>query len=265
MFALHTIGLILAPGTIEDTKEKIPAYVDRVYPVESEEKALPNGLTAPQQNAGSMGKAYSRALRDGVADGMNVICIQGESNGLPAGSLEGMLNRVVWNRTKYIHLERTPASERDADIHPFIVSDGDADPHFTPAELSRGLTILTAQMAGRLAEILSLESRRTLVAIQGFETDASRMLFFLKKYGDDVLVVYDEGCHMDEEIEECMGATCITLHHGSSFTTAATEYAHTRHYDTLVLLSNGSSGRVPILHDLINSLVEEEVATMIVR
>ncbi len=261
MFALHTIGLILAPGTIGNTCEKILEYVDQVYPVESEEKALPQCLTTLQQNAGSMGMGYSKALREAVADGMNLICILGEADGFPENSLEEMLNRVVWNRTAYIHLERTPASDRDADIQPFIVSDGDAYPHFTPAELSRGLTVLTAHMAGRLAEILSIESRRTLVAIQGFDADVSRMLFLLMKYGDDVLIVFDEGCRMDEEIEERMGATCITLTPGSSFATTATEYATARHYDMLILLSNGPSRRVPVRHDLINSLVDEEVTT----
>ncbi len=264
MFALHSIGMILAPGTFEHMKEMIPAYVDRVYPVENEADALPDVSAARRKSACYAGKAYSRALREAVADGMNVICIWGEPNGLPANSWEGMLNPVVWNRTNYIHLERTPASERDADIHPFIVSDGDAGPHFTPAELSRGLTVLTAPMAGRLAEILAIESRRTLVAIPGMETEVSRTLFLLKKYGDDVLVVYDEGCTMDTEAEERTGATYITLPHGSSFATTATEYATMRHYDTLVLLSKGPSGRIPVNYDLTDSRVEE-VDTMVVR
>ncbi len=262
MFALHTIGMILT-GTIENMNEKIPAYVDQVYTVESEEKSPSDG--ALQQKAGSLGKAYSRALRKAVADGMNVICILGEVDGFPANSLEEMLNRVVWNRTAYNHLERTPASERNTDIHPFIVSDGDAYPHFTPPELSRGLTVLTAQMAGQLAEILSIECRRTLIAIQGFDAHTSRMLFLLMKYGDDVLIVFEDDCRMDDEIEERLGVTCITLDHGSSFATTATEYAVTRHYDALILLSNEPSRRVPVLHDLINSLAEEQVTSMMVR
>ncbi len=265
MFSLHTIGMILAPGINERMNVQIPAYVDQVYHVETEEKTLSDGWPAVPQNICSAGKAYSKALRTAVTDGMNVVCIQGDAESLPAGSLEGMLNRVIWNRTKYIHLHRTPLSERDADIHPFIVSDGDSDPHFSAADLSGGLTVLTAQMAVRIAEILSIESKRTLVAIQGFEADISRILFLLKKYGDGVLIVFDEGCRIDEEIEERSGVVCIALDHGSSFAATATEYANTWHYDTLVLLSNGPSEGVPILHDLVDSLVREEVAPMVVR
>ncbi|MDD1678271.1 MAG: hypothetical protein LUO93_03695 [Methanomicrobiales archaeon] len=256
MFAQHLIGVILPLTDETDTKHSaIPDFVDRVYVIRKgvRNPVLPASISIDASII-PLERAFSIALRRAVSDGMGVICILGGTKGLPSSAFEGVLNLVVWNKAGYIHLdpEDPSSTAQTSDLHQFTVLEGVSAPHFTAAELNRGLTVLNARGAAQLAEGLLAESKRLLVALHGTEeAGLGSVLFIAKKYTDDILIVFDENAEMSGATAPVAGMAFLPVI-GDSFIATAISYAKKQGYDFLVVISGGGApflSRIPALLD----------------
>jgi len=254
VYAQHAVGIIIplfwGRPPLRETIASLPLYVDRIYLVgDSIDKhpsvigtqcidnprviCLPNGDTVTSE--GALASTIEKAL----SDNLDIICIAPVVEQLPP-YLAFILESIIFNHARYLQLDLFPGKEI-TDLYPPTSAIVSELASLSLDHIYRRCTALSRDGAEHLAELLSHEGKRVLVAIPCYNEEIAigSMVLGAKKYVDEVLVVDDASTDATASVAHEAGATVVShaknLGYGGAIRTCFA-YAREHNFDAMITL-----------------------------